>query len=419
MIDKFGRTELGRYFYDPSSSSGITGDLYIRTDGNSTITSDLDFNSHKIINLAEPISAHEAATKNYVDTHSSGGTVVGAADLDLNFHKAIHVNEPTSLQDAATKNYVDTSTSQCVKTDGSSTISGNINLNSHKLINVADPTNAQDAATKNYVDTNSQKSTYLGIDTKPSFSSLGLKSQTLPVNLSDATSIFSYSDGPGILRRLWIAVNGTVTNGKAVPGNVFLRIYADGAICVGNYAIDTQGTGYDHIPLALDLLFSRLGGPYYANALQGCNVHNDSSFGGYFTLDMPFRTSLSIRLINNTSSAVTYWVQPFISTFATIPPSLSSIKLHSVTFRYYNTTYGNEYILMNFQDAGNGVFLKYIRMHVVGASGNWWESRLRIYDGVNVPPGDGYVISPWTPYNGNNYTFFPGYDGTSKCIFSS
>ena len=298
-------------------------------------------------------------------------------------------------------------------------ISGNINLNTHKLINVTDPTSLQDAATKNYVDTNSQKSTYLGIDTKSSFTSLGLKSQTLPTGLSDASSIFSYSGGPGILRRLWIAVNGTYANSKSVPGNIFLRIYVDGVICVGNYAIDTQGIGYDHIPLALDLLFAPIGGPYYANALQGCNVSSTSSLGGYFTLDMPFRTSIDIRLFNNNSYAVTYWVQPFISTFPTIPPSLSSIKLHSVTFRYYNTTYGNEYILMNFQDVGNGVFLKYIRMHVIGASGNWWESRLRIYDGVNIPPGDGYVISPWTPYNGNNYTIFPGYDGTSRCIFSS
>ena len=69
MIDKFGRTELERYFYDPFSSSGITGDHYIRTDGNNTITSDLDFNSHKIINLGEPISAHDAVTKNYVDKY--------------------------------------------------------------------------------------------------------------------------------------------------------------------------------------------------------------------------------------------------------------------------------------------------------------------------------------------------------------
>ena len=152
MIDKFGRTELGRYFYDPSSYA-TTGDLYIRTDGNSTITSDLDFNSHKIINLGEPISAHDAATKNYVDTNSSGGTVVGAADLDLNFHKAINLKEPTCLHGAATKNYVDVGTSLCVKTNGSSTITGDMDLNSHKLVNVSDPTALHDAATKAYVDT--------------------------------------------------------------------------------------------------------------------------------------------------------------------------------------------------------------------------------------------------------------------------
>ena len=95
---------------------------------------------------------------------------------------------------------------------------------------VTDPTNAQDAATKNYVNNNSQKSTYLGIDAKSSFSSLELKYQTLPVGLSDATTIFNYSDGPGILRRLWIAVNGTYIPYKSVLGNVFLRIYVDGVI---------------------------------------------------------------------------------------------------------------------------------------------------------------------------------------------
>ena len=149
MIDKFGRTEFGKYFYDPYATSATTGDLYVRTDGNSTIVSDINFNSHKIINLGERTSAHDAATKNYVDTHSSGGTGGPiTSDLDLNTHKLINVVNPTNLQDAATKNYVDASTSQCVKTDGSSAISGNINLNSHKLINVADPTNLYDAATK-------------------------------------------------------------------------------------------------------------------------------------------------------------------------------------------------------------------------------------------------------------------------------
>ena len=129
-----------------------------------------------------------------------------------------------------------------------------------------------------------QKSNYIGIDVNSGFASLGLKSQTLPVGTADAYSIFTYSEGPGILRRLWIAVNGTITDGKAVPGNVFLRINVDGVISVGYYATHTDGIGYDRIPLALDLLFSPSGGPYYANALQGCNFHTDSSLAGYFTL---------------------------------------------------------------------------------------------------------------------------------------
>ena len=119
-----------------------------------------------------------------------------------------------------------------LRKDGYNSATNDIDIGTHKLINVANPTNAQDAATKNYVDNNSQKSTYLGLEANASFSSLGLKFQNLPTGLSDASTIFSYSDGPGILRRLWIAVNGTFANGKSVPGNVFLRIYVDGVICV-------------------------------------------------------------------------------------------------------------------------------------------------------------------------------------------
>ena len=78
---------------------------------------------------------------------------MAAADLDLNFHKAINLNEPTSLHDAATKNYADVSTNRWVKTNGSSTITGDMNLNSHKLINVSDPTGLHEPATKAYVDT--------------------------------------------------------------------------------------------------------------------------------------------------------------------------------------------------------------------------------------------------------------------------
>ena len=125
-------------------------------------------------------------------------------------------------------------------------------MNTHKLINVTEPTNLQNAATKNNVDNSSQKSNYLGMDANSSFSRMGQKSQILPTGLSDASTIFSFSEGPGILRRLWIANNGTVTNGKSVPGNIFIRIHVDDVICIGSYVVSTEGVGIDHVPLALD-----------------------------------------------------------------------------------------------------------------------------------------------------------------------
>jgi hypothetical protein len=70
-------------------------------------------------------------------------------------NKIINVLDPTSAQEAATKNYVDTqstNTNYLLKTGG--TMTGNINLNTKQINNLGIPSQANDAATKNYVDTN-------------------------------------------------------------------------------------------------------------------------------------------------------------------------------------------------------------------------------------------------------------------------
>jgi hypothetical protein len=198
-----------------------------------------------------------------------------------------------------------------------------LDLNSHKLINVSDPTSAQDGATKSYADTLSAKIQLFRFCSKFKLFIFGIKvsncQQDQPPHLFSVTS-----DGSGVLRRLWLALYGT---GTGVPGLVFLQILADGELVVGNSSTTTEGIGLNTTALACDLLFSPLGGPFYANSLQGCNVYNTTSLGGYFTLDLPFASNLTIKLVNNNAAAITYWIQPFISTFTTIPPLLSTVKL--------------------------------------------------------------------------------------------
>ena len=195
-------------------TGNVTGSGFIGTSFATTLNmtlntiplavANVNLNTHKIINVVNPTSAQDAATKSYVDSSIAGGTIVltgnvtgsgvvgtsfattlvltldqiplAAANININTHKLTNVVNPTAAQDAATKNYVDTSISAgTIVLTGNVTGSGvvgtsfattlalsldqiiiaaaNVNINTHKLINVVNPTAAQDAATKNYVDT--------------------------------------------------------------------------------------------------------------------------------------------------------------------------------------------------------------------------------------------------------------------------
>ncbi len=71
-------------------------------------TGNVDFGTHKGINVVDPTGAQDAATKAYVDARKLSDAAAPTTDVSMASHKLTNVTDPVSAQDAATKNYVAT-----------------------------------------------------------------------------------------------------------------------------------------------------------------------------------------------------------------------------------------------------------------------------------------------------------------------
>ena len=93
---------------------------FLRKDGQRAMTGNLNMNGNQIIRLKEPVSSSDASTKGYTDQKidniqkidttlfiKKDGSVPMAADLDMGTHKIINVGQPTTDTDAASKGYID------------------------------------------------------------------------------------------------------------------------------------------------------------------------------------------------------------------------------------------------------------------------------------------------------------------------
>ena len=133
-----------------------------------TITGPLDANSNKIINLAEPTDDQDAATKLYVDTHSTDPTDLMTLSTDQTVTGTKTFSVPPVMSEIINigtvtlppKGTIATTSGPDIllnKTIQNPTLTGavsssTINMNNNVISNLADPSTAQDAASKNYVD---------------------------------------------------------------------------------------------------------------------------------------------------------------------------------------------------------------------------------------------------------------------------
>ena len=171
-------------------AGNVTASSGTSTVNNLVVNGTVDFTDTRLTDVAEPVSASDAATKNYVDvsinnvidgapaaldtlnelasalnddasfhttvTNSltgklpiAGGTMTGA--LSLGGNKITSLGTPTLSADAATKAYVDAAGAAGLPTTGG-TMTGAIAMSTNKITGMGDPTLAQDASTKAYTD---------------------------------------------------------------------------------------------------------------------------------------------------------------------------------------------------------------------------------------------------------------------------
>ena len=115
---KFGYSAVNKNYVDGEITK-IDTTQFVKKVGD-TMTGVLNMNGNQIIRLKEPVGSSDASTKGYTDRKidniqkidttlfiKKDGSVPMAADFDMGTHKIINVGQPTTDTDAASKGYID------------------------------------------------------------------------------------------------------------------------------------------------------------------------------------------------------------------------------------------------------------------------------------------------------------------------
>ena len=120
---KYGNSAVNKNYIDTEITKvhqNLDLTPFLRKDGQRAMTGSLNMNGNQIIRLKEPVSSSDACTKGYTDRKidniqkidttlfiKKDGSVPMVDDLDMGTHKIINVGQPTTDTDAATKGYID------------------------------------------------------------------------------------------------------------------------------------------------------------------------------------------------------------------------------------------------------------------------------------------------------------------------
>jgi len=268
-------TLTGAISANGSTGSSINSTFNLRLDQITIPTANINLNNNKIINLATPVLATDAATKSFVESSvSSGisgvptavtltGDVTGSGNtgssitttlnkrldqinapissVSLNFQKLTNLATPVLSTDAATRGFIDGKTwtaSQITDFDIQVRLSRldqmaipttSLNVNSQNIINLSTPTLATHAVNKSYADSliTAQLSALsilstTGIISRTATNTFATRSITTSTGLN-------ITNGDGILGNPTISISNIPINNLAnYPSNTSLFLRGDG-----------------------------------------------------------------------------------------------------------------------------------------------------------------------------------------------